>query len=62
MRFESRMWETSYRGPLWIHAGGKVPDSDTIQSVEALYKKFYGESIELPNRYPLGSIVGQVDL
>jgi len=29
------MWDTSYRGPLWIHAGGKVPEKEIIEKVES---------------------------
>lgn len=62
MRFESRMWDSSHRGPLWIHAGGNPPTKETIAEVEAQFSSFYKGKVPLPDRYPLGSIIGQVDL
>jgi len=63
MRFESRYWETSYRGPLWIQAGATVPDEKLINDIENRYKEFYkGVDIEFPARYPTGVLLGVIDL
>lgn len=65
-RFEGRFWSTEYRGPLWIQAGSTAPAPETVKTVEAEYEEFYkriGEKRpEFPNRYPLGSLLGLVDL
>jgi activating signal cointegrator 1 len=63
-RFEGRHWDTNYRGPLWIHAGAKEADQDTIKAVEDQYRKLYQgvEMPEFPKTYPTGCIIGVVDL
>ena len=38
-RHEGRSWYASHRGRLWIHAGAKEPDQDTISSMERFYKE-----------------------
>lgn len=53
---ENRTWRTDYRGPLLIHAGKKV-DEDGIWWVRDGFPE-----IQLPQRYDLGGIVGQVEL
>ena len=63
-RFEGRVWDTDYRGPLWIHAGAKVPDKETIDSVESQYRKLY-QGVDLPpfpTSYPTGCLIGVIDL
>lgn len=63
-RFEGRVWDTDYRGPLWIHAGAKVPDKETIENVENQYRKLY-QGVDLPpfpTTYPTGCVIGVVDL
>jgi activating signal cointegrator 1 len=62
MRYESRMWDSTYRGPLWIHAGGHVPTEETISLVEETFRNHYGPTYKMPDRYPLGSVIGIVDL
>ena len=37
-RIEGRMWATTYKGPLWIHAGAKKPTTDEINQIEKQYK------------------------
>ena len=33
-RIEGREWVTTYKGPLWIHAGAKKPEPEEISYVE----------------------------
>jgi len=64
-RFEGRFWNTEYRGPLWIHAGSTPPTPETLKFVENEYAEFYKNAEKKPNfpeRYPLGSLLGLVDL
>lgn len=65
-RFEGRFWETGYRGPLWIQAGSTPPDPETVKTVEKQYQEFYQKINEkkpdFPARYPLGCLLGVVDL
>lgn len=63
-RFEGRHWDTNYRGPLWIHAGAKEPDQDTIKAVEDQYRKLYQgvQMPEFPKSYPTGCVIGVIDL
>lgn len=64
-RFEGRQWSTKYRGPLWIQAGSRVPTQEEIKAVEAQYLDLYKDAPDmppLPDRYPLSSLLGVVDL
>lgn len=64
-RFEGRLWDTNYRGPLWIHAGAKEPDESLIASIENQYRRLYEDvpdMPEFPTSYPTGCIIGAVDL
>mmetsp|Transcript_5812 Transcript_5812/g.6256 ORF Transcript_5812/g.6256 Transcript_5812/m.6256 type:complete len:664 (+) Transcript_5812:37-2028(+) len=64
-RFEGRQWSTKYRGPLWIQAGSKAPTQEEIKAVEAMYLDLYKDAVDmppLPDRYPLSSLLGVVDL
>lgn len=63
-RFEGRFWTTEYKGPLWIHAGSKVPEPEIIRGVESMYEALYRDCPEkpkLPARYPIGSLLGMID-
>jgi hypothetical protein len=62
MRFESRSWDSSYRGPLWIHAGSTQPEQSKILEVEQQFEHFYKQKLEFPNKYPTSSLLGTVDL
>lgn len=61
-RHEGRNWGSDFRGPLWIHAGGKPIPREEVAAVEDFYKEFYGGQLPaaLPIQYPTGCIVGQV--
>ena len=37
-RVEGRVWSSSQRGPLWIHAAAKQPSADDIAYWEELYR------------------------
>lgn len=63
-RYEGRVWDTNYRGPLWIHAGAKEPDPTLIKTIEAQYRKIY-DGLDLPpfpQSYPTGCLIGVCDL
>jgi len=63
-RFEGRLWDTDYRGPLWIHAGAKEPTPELIKSIEDQYRKLY-QGVDIPpfpQTYPTGCIIGVCDL
>lgn len=51
---ENRSWNTSYRGPLFIHAGKQL-DPRGFSYASAL-------GIEVPDDLPRGVILGHVDL
>lgn len=53
---ENRSWETRYRGPLLIHASLTF-DFEGLQWVRHRFPR-----IKLPDRYPTGAIVGQVEM
>eukprot|EP01069_Polyplicarium_translucidae_P003086 Polyplicarium_translucidae@DN2210_c0_g1_i1.p1 len=62
-RVESRDWQTSHRGPLWIFAAEDPPDDDDMNLIEPMYRTLYGAVMPpLPTHYPLGVLVGRVDL
>jgi hypothetical protein len=52
---ENRSWRTSYRGPLYIHAGARWAD-EPVERIERRY------GIEIPRDLSLGGVVGVVDL
>ena len=56
-RNETRHWQTSYRGPLLIHAAKRVVGWPSI-SIQALFD----EIAFLPSDLPLGVILCKVDL
>jgi hypothetical protein len=54
-RVEGRFWNTSYRGPLWIHAGATPPTPEQISAVEHQYEQLYKSHKKrpaMPARYP----------
>ncbi len=55
---ENRSWQTSYRGPLLIHAGLKVDRED----IAWLRKQAKESGVDLPDVFPTGGIVGVVTL
>ena len=55
---ENRTWSTGYRGPLLIHAAAR-PDADANWFMTAVA---HDTGIQFPDRLPLGSIVGQVNM
>lgn len=65
-RFEGREWSTDFRGPLWIHAGGKKVSAEEIQAVENQCKQFYEKTNkkkpDFPSVYPTGVLLGRVEL
>jgi hypothetical protein len=52
---ENRVWRTSYRGSLLVHAGARWTD-EPVESIEKRHR------IEVPRDLPLGGVVGVVDL
>ena len=74
-RFEGRMWNSGYRGPLWIHSGAKEPNAEEIKEVEDFYREMFEKERKknpkkyknspgpvFPKRYPTSSLVGIVDV
>ncbi|CAK91611.1 unnamed protein product (macronuclear) [Paramecium tetraurelia] len=64
-RIEGRMWGTNYKGPLWIHAGAKQPETELISAIEHQYSQLYGNLNNVPPfpaRYPTGVLIGVVDM
>jgi hypothetical protein len=65
-RFEGREWSTDFRGPLWIHAGGKKVTAEEIEVVENQYKSLFSRnnrtSPDFPSVYPTGVLIGRVEL
>jgi hypothetical protein len=65
-RFETRGWETAYRGPLLIHASRKLDgsikamaESELVVSIlRQCYRPCYNDWIDLP----FGAIVGRAHL
>lgn len=59
-RIENRSWQTAYRGPLLIHAGGRMSASD----LDALRVRALDEGFVMPRAadLKLGGIIGQVAL
>jgi hypothetical protein len=59
-KYENRIWETSYRGPLLIHAGRAFYE-DEYRSV---LKRARRDSFTVPDReaFERGGIIGLVDL
>lgn len=55
---ENRTWQTSYRGPLLIHAGQRV-DLDGIRWLRTVEKD---ADVVVPDAFPTGGIVGIVTL
>jgi hypothetical protein len=55
---ENRSWATSFRGPIWIHAGkawGRAEKDDRLQVMERF-------GIDIPEDLPLGGIVGIAEI
>jgi hypothetical protein len=74
-RFEGRMWNSGYRGPLWIHAGAKEPNKKDIEEVEEFYREMIKKERErnpekykgkpepvFPKKYPSSCLIGVVDV
>lgn len=60
-KHEGRVWYTSYRGRLWIHAAAKVASNNEITEIQSFYKKA-GVTCKFPETYPSGCLLGCVDL
>ena len=52
---ENRTWRTDYRGPLLIHAGGRMADREDVELANEMMDLL---GIQAPEEYPLGGIVG----
>lgn len=61
-RIETRTWQTSYRGPLMIHAASGIPLMPPVNSsahellLQVLYKLGYASTIHLPRGMALGHV------
>lgn len=54
-RVENRSWTTTHRGPLLIHAAGKMHEHPLTEIAELFH-------VKLPSVFDLGGIVGRVEL
>lgn len=57
-RHEGRVWGTTYRGRLWIHAAASQPIN--VEEVEAHYSKFMSPDQVFPKHYPTKVLLGYV--
>ncbi|KAH7843187.1 hypothetical protein Vadar_013656 [Vaccinium darrowii] len=65
-RIEGRSWPSPIRGRLWIHAAGKVPDTETIKAMEDFYREIYAVNgitdLKFPEHYPISRLLGCVEV
>ncbi|XP_064618936.1 activating signal cointegrator 1-like isoform X2 [Lineus longissimus] len=62
-KHEGRTWYTSHRGRLWIAATAKTPLQTDIDQVENQYRAIYkNRSINFPDHYPVGCLLGCVEV
>ena len=65
-RVEGRSWPSPVTGRLWIHAASKVPDPDTVATMEAFYREIHAvdgvTTIDFPKHYPVSRLLGQLFL
>ncbi|VVC34702.1 Zinc finger, C2HC5-type,Zinc finger, RING/FYVE/PHD-type,ASCH domain,PUA-like domain [Cinara cedri] len=59
---EGRTWFTPHRGRLWIASTAQKPNEEDIKRMETFYKHLKGENLEFPNRYPIGCLMGCVNV
>ena len=60
-KVEGRSWNSDHTGLLWVASATRVPKSAEIQSVELDYLK-YNEHTLFPDEYPVGVLLGCVDV
>lgn len=52
----------SFKGRVWIHAAGKVPDESTIKAMEDFYREVYVldgiNDLKFPEHYPVSRLLG----
>lgn len=61
-RFEGRGWSTPYRGRLWIASTSRDTEDEEVQQLESEYRDVYGPNTPFPKSYPVGCLLGYVDL
>lgn len=62
-KIETRSWNTTYRGPLAIHAAvGKYVDDYLLMKVEPFYSALRNAGIESRLQIPLGGIIATCEL
>uniref|UniRef100_A0A5K3EI41 Activating signal cointegrator 1 n=1 Tax=Mesocestoides corti TaxID=53468 RepID=A0A5K3EI41_MESCO len=59
---EGRSWYSAHRGPLWIAAAAKVPNEEEVRAVEEEYLERGARKADLPTSYPVGVLVGCVNV
>ena len=51
-----------FEGRLWIHAASKVPEEDTIKTMEDFYREIYAVNgitdLKFPEHYPVSRLLG----
>ncbi|VFQ85406.1 unnamed protein product [Cuscuta campestris] len=65
-RIEGRSWPSPITGRLWIHAAGKVPEPETIKTMEEFYREIYAvhgiTNLQFPEHYPVSRLLGCVEV
>ncbi|KAF6211787.1 hypothetical protein GE061_012302 [Apolygus lucorum] len=61
-RHEGRSWYTAHRGRIWIAAAAKQPTPEEIEAVKNQYRLIRGEDTKFPSKYPVGCLLGCVNL
>lgn len=57
---ENRTWSTKFRGRVWIHAAGRMTESDFEEAFWAA--RDVAPSITIPRDLDLGGIIGSVEI
>lgn len=61
-RYETRHWETNYRGKIAIHAAKRHIDPDGKYVIQQVHNLTGGKAPRIRGDYPLGAIVAIADL
>jgi hypothetical protein len=60
---EGRVWDSDFRGELWIHAASKAVDAAEIAQWEEYYRAKFamaGLDVSFPKHYPTSALLGKV--
>ena len=59
---EGRVWYSSHRGRLWIHAGSKEPTDQEVKALQNFYRVHHKKEIAFPPLTPVSCLLGSVDV